>query len=113
MPKIVCFCSILLLFVSCAHHPEPIKENTGASAPFNELCLIIEEALSKHPEGESQSQYIASNIEARVNSSDVSEAYSSLAYIPQENRYAVFKAAAEEVLTQAWSCEAMHVLFSQ
>lgn len=70
----------------------------GLETDFYNLCELAGEAHLKN-----DLTYVEDNIHKRVKSEDVIEAYLSLNYVDPDNRYEVFKEAAETTLEHEWN----------
>lgn len=83
----------------------------ASNEDFNSLCALATEAREMSISIEESFAYISENIDKRVESKDVIDAYFSLSHVSPAARYEVFEAAAESTLGKEWNCDALKLLF--
>jgi hypothetical protein len=76
---------------------------------FDALCKLIGEALEHSHFTEQQANYITSNLQQKIFNEDIIEAFTSLHYVDPENRYTIFKQAAEATIDNQWECIPMKI----
>lgn len=74
---------------------------------FDEVCAIYSEAKTIQANKEELSEYIFENISLRVNVKEALEAHSAIFNLSPEQRYPIFKEAAENSLKRQWDCNVM------
>ena len=79
---------------------------------FDTLCTIVEEAMRESDESNFRITYVQENIQSRVKSKDVKEAFDLVLQVNPEKRYQVFKQAVESQLEHEWECNALKYLFN-
>ena len=101
---------IMLIVVTCFMMAKTYSSTFAQREDFDALCALVAEAQELTVPAAMKAEYISTNIQSRVASEDVIEAYFSLSYVDPESRYHVFKDAAESTLTENWSCEPLKAL---
>ncbi len=93
---------ILILVVSNVHSKE-IHD-------FDIACRIFTEAKNTTFNKEQRSVYIEDRISSRIRSKNVRDTYYIIFNLPPEERYGVFRKAAENELKRTWECPAAQEL---
>lgn len=101
---------IMLIVITCFMMAETYSSALAQREDFDALCALVAEAQELTVPAAMKAEYISTNIQSRVASDDVIEAYFSLSYVDPESRYHVFKDAAESTLTESWSCKPLKTL---
>ena len=78
-------------------------------ADFERLCGVFEEAIA-FDEPEVMAKYVRDNLPSRVESDEVIDAYEAIFLVDPDQRYRVFKEAAEANMEEPWDCPAFKVL---
>lgn len=79
-------------------------------ADFERLCGVFEEALALDDDPEVTAKYVRDNLPSRVESDEVIDAYEAIFLVDPDQRYRVFKEAAEANMEEPWDCPAFKVL---
>ncbi len=101
------FTLFLLAGVCSAEHDLPNKPT------YDESCNIFSEAMRMHPAIKEQQTYIKENIDERISSKDLNDAYELIYMVDPADRYSVFKNAVEANINEPWECPALKTYFSQ
>lgn len=74
---------------------------------FSEVCRIFGEAEETGLSREHRSDYILKNVANRVSNPSALAVFEGMFLVEQDNRYMVFKTAAEEQIGASWECKPM------
>lgn len=91
--------------------PHSMTAYSSAMEDFDALCNLIDETLEMSLSAEKKITYVNDNLQQRINSKDVKEAFISLQYLDPAERYSVFKQAAEATIDKQWECAPMKIFF--
>ena len=80
---------------------------------FDEICKIYTEALNSSLSQSEQGLYIFDNISKRVTNTDALMTHSAIPNLDPNQRYGVFKEAAEYSLKHNWDCAAKNTLMKE
>ncbi len=103
MDKKISFLAITLLLFSTSYL---YAKDVG----FDEICRIYTEAKNSSLKKQQLSDYINTNISARISNKDALTTHSIIPQASPAERYQLFKKSAEHSLKRKWDCDAMKII---
>lgn len=103
--------AVFVFFILMSH--DSLAYNIADNNVYSIFCELVTEAMTLKSNTKSQHEYIVKNLNEKVGSKDIKDAYDVVFQVAPDKRYNVFKESIEEVVGTSWECSGLKVYFDQ